>query len=139
MMIAEDIKRMIANGEGLLIEFKEAKDAVPSNFYDTVTSFSNTDGGTSFDNDRTDTVNRNGTNLPDKARADIQTLITIGKDKVPTWHDSGTNLLHKTDMYFISHADDLYYAWQLKQMTAFYGGYKPKNVQELYFTINPKS
>ncbi len=46
MMIAEDIKRIIDKGEGLQIEFKEAKDAVPSNFYDTVTSFSNTDGGT---------------------------------------------------------------------------------------------
>ncbi len=55
MMISEDIMRIIEKGEGLLIEFKEAKDAVPSNFYDTVTSFSNTDGGTillGVDNDR---------------------------------------------------------------------------------------
>lgn len=46
MMTIEDVKVLIKKGEGLLIEFKEAKDAVPANFYDSVTSFSNTDGGT---------------------------------------------------------------------------------------------
>lgn len=46
MMTSEDVNVFIKKGEGLLIEFKEAKDAVPANFYDTVTSFSNTDGGT---------------------------------------------------------------------------------------------
>lgn len=45
-MTPENVKQLILKGEGLQIEFKEAKDAVPSNFYDTVSSFSNTDGGT---------------------------------------------------------------------------------------------
>ncbi|MDY0078371.1 MAG: ATP-binding protein [Bacteroidales bacterium] len=46
MISPEDIQRLIQRGVGLQIEFKKAKDGVPSNFYDTVTSFSNTDGGT---------------------------------------------------------------------------------------------
>ncbi len=47
-------------------------------------------------------VNRVGTNLTDKNRVAIQTLISIGEDKVPTWHESGTNFLHKKVMYIIS-------------------------------------
>lgn len=45
-MQAEDINYLIRQGEGLKIEFKEAKDSVPHSFYDTVVSFANTDGGT---------------------------------------------------------------------------------------------
>jgi ATP-dependent DNA helicase RecG len=45
-MEISDINRFIKKGEGLSIEFKNAKDAVPSSFYETVVSFSNTDGGT---------------------------------------------------------------------------------------------
>ena len=45
-MIQEDIKYIIDQGEGLRIEFKEANDTVPGSFYETVISFSNTDGGT---------------------------------------------------------------------------------------------
>lgn len=45
-MQTEDINYLIRQGEGLKIEFKEAKDSVPHSFYDTVVSFANTDGGT---------------------------------------------------------------------------------------------
>lgn len=45
-MTLDEIKYIIQQGEGLKIEFKEAKDTVPGSFYETVVSFSNTDGGT---------------------------------------------------------------------------------------------
>ena len=44
----ETIKHIIAKGENTQIEFKEAKSGVPHSFYETVISFSNTDGGTIF-------------------------------------------------------------------------------------------
>ncbi len=37
---------LMKQGEGLRIEFKDAKSTVPSSFYETVVSFANTDGGT---------------------------------------------------------------------------------------------
>lgn len=45
-MQVDEINYLIRQGEGLKIEFKEAKDSVPHSFYDTVVSFANTDGGT---------------------------------------------------------------------------------------------
>jgi ATP-dependent DNA helicase RecG len=45
-MHVNEINYLIRQGEGLKIEFKEAKDSVPHSFYDTVVSFANTDGGT---------------------------------------------------------------------------------------------
>ena len=45
-MNLQEIVRLIQQGEGLKIEFKEAGSAVPKSFYETVVSFSNTDGGT---------------------------------------------------------------------------------------------
>lgn len=45
-MNLQEITRLIQQGEGLKIEFKEAGSAVPKSFYETVASFSNTDGGT---------------------------------------------------------------------------------------------
>jgi len=45
-MTLDDVQYIIQQGEGLKIEFKEAKDAVPKSFYESVVSFSNTDGGT---------------------------------------------------------------------------------------------
>lgn len=45
-MNKEDIIRIINSGEGLRVEFKLAGNAVPSSLYETVVSFSNTDGGT---------------------------------------------------------------------------------------------
>lgn len=47
-MTVEDINKDIEKAEGLKIEFKAAKDSVPASFYDTVSSFSNTDGGTIY-------------------------------------------------------------------------------------------
>lgn len=44
-MNLEQINRLIRQGEGLQVEFKEARNGVPSSFYDTVVSFANTDGG----------------------------------------------------------------------------------------------
>ncbi|MDD4150297.1 MAG: putative DNA binding domain-containing protein [Bacteroidales bacterium] len=45
-MEVKDLQYLINESEGLRIEFKDAKDSVPSSFYETVVSFSNTDGGT---------------------------------------------------------------------------------------------
>lgn len=60
------------------------------------------DRSTNLDEITTAAVNRDGTNLTDKNRVAIQTLISIGEDKVPTWHESGTNFLHKKVMYIIT-------------------------------------
>lgn len=45
-MELQQVQKIIDQGEGLRIEFKEATDTVPRSFYETVVSFSNTDGGT---------------------------------------------------------------------------------------------
>ena len=45
-METKDLQYLINQGEGLRMEFKDAKNSVPSSFYETVVSFSNTDGGT---------------------------------------------------------------------------------------------
>jgi ATP-dependent DNA helicase RecG len=45
-METKDLQYFINQGEGLRIEFKEAKDRIPSSLFETVISFSNTDGGT---------------------------------------------------------------------------------------------
>lgn len=45
-MIEQDVKQLIAAGEDLHCEFKEARTALPENLFDTVCAFLNTDGGT---------------------------------------------------------------------------------------------
>lgn len=45
-MTQEEIIRIIRKGEDIRTEFKLAQDSVPSSLYETVVSFSNTDGGT---------------------------------------------------------------------------------------------
>jgi len=45
-MEIKDLQYLINQGEGLRIEFKDARDSVPSSFYGTVVSFLNSDGGT---------------------------------------------------------------------------------------------
>jgi ATP-dependent DNA helicase RecG len=47
-MTAGDIDKILAQGEGLKIEFKTASNSIPSSFYETVVSFSNTDGGSVY-------------------------------------------------------------------------------------------
>jgi len=47
-MTTSDIKNLIAQGEGVSVEFKEAKEKVPASFYETVVSFANTNGGVIF-------------------------------------------------------------------------------------------
>ena len=44
-MTISDIDKIIAQGEGVSIEFKEAKEKVPASFYETIVSFANTNGG----------------------------------------------------------------------------------------------
>src|SRR5687768_15563555 len=46
VMTAEEILLLINQGEGVRIEFKECLRHIPDNFYDTVCSFSNREGGT---------------------------------------------------------------------------------------------
>jgi len=45
-MTPEDIDILIKQGEGLKIEFKKSQHSVDTSFYESVVSFSNTDGGT---------------------------------------------------------------------------------------------
>lgn len=54
-MNQEEIIRIISKGENIRTEFKLAENSVPSSLYETVVSFSNTDGGTIIFG-----VNRNG-------------------------------------------------------------------------------
>ena len=44
-MTASNIEKIIAQGEGISIEFKKAKEKVPASLYETVVSFANTRGG----------------------------------------------------------------------------------------------
>ena len=44
-MTIEEIERIIAQGEGVSVEFKRAKEKVPQSLYETVVSFANTRGG----------------------------------------------------------------------------------------------
>ena len=46
MITIQDTEKIIKQGEGLKIEFKEAAENLPKSFFETVVSFSNTDGGT---------------------------------------------------------------------------------------------
>jgi ATP-dependent DNA helicase RecG len=45
-MTVDQIRRLLAQGEGIQLEFKEAKQALPTNFFETVCAFLNRDGGT---------------------------------------------------------------------------------------------
>ena len=45
-MKVSEIGKILAQGEGISVEFKEAKEKVPASFYETVVSFANTIGGT---------------------------------------------------------------------------------------------
>lgn len=47
-MTAEELIRIIGRGENVKVEFKECSNSISSTFYETVVSFSNTDGGTIF-------------------------------------------------------------------------------------------
>ena len=44
-MTPQEIAKIIAHGEGTSIEFKKAKEKVPTSLYETVVSFANTRGG----------------------------------------------------------------------------------------------
>lgn len=44
-MTVEEIDKIIAQGEGISVEFKKAKEKVPTSLYETVVSFANTRGG----------------------------------------------------------------------------------------------
>ncbi|MDZ7762806.1 MAG: putative DNA binding domain-containing protein [Melioribacteraceae bacterium] len=41
-----EVKQILSQGEGRLIEFKRCRNSLPSSLYETIVSFSNTDGGT---------------------------------------------------------------------------------------------
>ena len=47
-MKPSDFNEIIAAGEGLHVEFKEARERLPGSFFDTVCAFLNTDGGTIY-------------------------------------------------------------------------------------------
>lgn len=45
-MTVDQVRRLLAQGEGIQLEFKEAQQALPTNFFETVCAFLNRDGGT---------------------------------------------------------------------------------------------
>lgn len=45
-MTIDQVRRLLAQGEGLQVEFKEADHALPTNFFETACAFLNRDGGT---------------------------------------------------------------------------------------------
>ena len=45
-MKLDELQYILRQGEGTTIEFKESVDKVPKSLYETIVSFSNTDGGT---------------------------------------------------------------------------------------------
>ncbi|ADH84746.1 Fic family protein [Desulfurivibrio alkaliphilus] len=47
-MKPSEVKEILTTGEGLHVEFKEARDRLPGSFFDTVCAFLNTDGGTIY-------------------------------------------------------------------------------------------
>ncbi|MDR3062500.1 MAG: putative DNA binding domain-containing protein [Dysgonamonadaceae bacterium] len=75
-MDLQQLQQIINQGEGLRIEFKEATDTVPGSFYETVVSFSNTDGGVILlgvdDNGIVKGINRDATT---KLQKDIITAL----------------------------------------------------------------
>jgi len=44
-MTSQELHKIIAQGEGVCIEYKEAQNGVPDSLYDTVASFLNREGG----------------------------------------------------------------------------------------------
>ena len=47
-MTIDEIKKLIQNGEKIDVEFKESKDALTKDVFDTVCSFNNRNGGHIF-------------------------------------------------------------------------------------------
>jgi ATP-dependent DNA helicase RecG len=45
-MTSDDLRQFLSRGENIQTEYKQSSSSVPSSFYETVVSFSNTDGGT---------------------------------------------------------------------------------------------
>ena len=92
-----ELRNIISKDESTRIEFKECSDRVPSSMYETVTSFSNTDGGTillGVNNDQEITgINEEGLKyvaLPSSViDVDWKQLIL---HLVPSWYNIGTKL-----------------------------------------------
>lgn len=45
VMLLEELQHIINQGEGVTIEFKDARGGLPTSFFESAVSFSNTDGG----------------------------------------------------------------------------------------------
>lgn len=45
-MTIDDLNRVLTKGEGITIEYKKSQGGIPASLYETISSFSNTDGGT---------------------------------------------------------------------------------------------
>ncbi|NML67062.1 hypothetical protein HHL22_17790 [Hymenobacter sp. RP-2-7] len=45
-MTVEQVRQLLAQGEGIRVEFKEAAMALPDSFFDTACAFLNREGGT---------------------------------------------------------------------------------------------
>lgn len=47
-MTVDEVKKLIQDGEKIDVEFKESKDTITKDVFDTVCSFNNRNGGTYF-------------------------------------------------------------------------------------------
>lgn len=88
-MTIDDIIKILKQGKGIRIEFKERIDSVPRSFYETVVSFSNTDGGTILLGVRAgSTVLGVKENNFSKMKDESATAFYL----VPSWNKKGTQL-----------------------------------------------
>lgn len=100
-MTLEDILKLIQQGEGVIIEFKEAKNAVPADFYETVVSFAKY-SWPSLILQLVPSWHQKGTQL-DHIKWPINQIHTENEiKKVPSWQQKGTQLLTKRARYLIS-------------------------------------
>lgn len=117
-MDINDIDKIVASVEGNTIEFKEAQYTLPSSIYETVVSFSNTEGGTillgidkngiisGIDTNELENIQK-WLNLPEtilphfeEGLSGIQLAPELGENGwehlnlnlVPSWHKNGTEL-----------------------------------------------
>ncbi len=76
MLSVDEIKQLLQKGEGTRVEFKEAQNGIPDNFYDSVVAFLNKEGGIILlgVTDGGDVLGLNGANLM-QLKQDIVTVL----------------------------------------------------------------
>jgi len=85
-MNQQELNKILSQGEGVRIEFKEAQNGVPASFYDTVSSFLNREGGIILlgVSDSSDVIGLNEQNLK-HLKQDIVTALNNPEVLNPTF------------------------------------------------------